>query len=95
MKTAALALLLVTACGSEIDPSMRESIADLYEIDPLGVSCFGSTLMEVEYGRVICRWECVEVQGRTARYLFLDFMEYPEWHLDSVSVEFSRSEQCL
>jgi hypothetical protein len=91
---ATAALLLAAACGEDRPLTTTEAVAHLYAVSAEGVVCADAVTRDEEPERVICGWECVDVNGRLARYVFLDFAAVPAWHLASVSVEYSRSDEC-
>lgn len=90
-------LLALAACGGEDCPSdsLNDSAAHLYRLSDGEVLCLGATYRDnTTPTRVLCGWECIEMDGRLARYLFLDFSG-PDWRLNVVSVEYSRTDECL
>jgi hypothetical protein len=96
MRRIVMAVALALACGEDCPDSIREQVAPLYRLDGAEVQCVDALDRTEDAEKILCGWECVAVNGRTARRLVLDFRPdvTAPWRLSMVSVEWIVAGEC-
>ncbi len=95
MRPAIVVAVLLACAPEDCPPKLSDAVAGMYAITQEGVTCIDPLTRTDEPGRVLCQWHCTMVGGRLAHDLFLDFTNVPDWHLDTISIEYSRTEDCF
>jgi hypothetical protein len=90
----AVAVAMAGCGGEDCPPTLADGVANLYAIEGDAVTCNGAALREFDADRVLCGWDCVEIHGRAARHLYLNFGRAgAAWALETVSVEWGECEE--